>query len=156
MEAVDDERLMAAIGRIAVRAAELGEHLDLILKRLRPSEPISKWHEMMLGRKLREVIAASAESKLHGNPGLQARIVQYCEAWRTMLVPDRNSAVHSTYILDEEGVIKWDNRDGPEVVTPDGLNAMAAKLHGAAINALSLSMDIKDYLASGIVYGLNG
>jgi hypothetical protein len=33
MEAVDDERSMAAIGRIAVRTAELGEQIDAILKR---------------------------------------------------------------------------------------------------------------------------
>jgi hypothetical protein len=62
MEAVDDERLMAAIGRIAVRAAELGEQIDLILRKLRPNEPAGKWHKLPLGLKLNKAIKASNNS----------------------------------------------------------------------------------------------
>jgi hypothetical protein len=151
MEAVDDERLMAAIGRIAVRAAELGEQIDLILRRLRPNEPAGKWHKLPLGLKLNEAIKASNNGLMQANAGLRMALVEFCNDCLSLLVPNRNSAIHSTYILDDDGVIKWDSLKDPKIVTPDELNEVAAKFHAAESRAITLGMEIRDFFSSKIV-----
>jgi hypothetical protein len=150
MDPTEHEPLMAAIGRIAVRAAELGDHIDYCVSLLRPGTPKWKSARLMLGAKLEAAMEAANEGTLARNPGLKAAFVELCNACLGLL-PDRNSPVHSTYIVDDDGIVKWDNREGPEVVTVDGLNATATQFAGAASNALSLGLDIRDFINSGIV-----
>jgi hypothetical protein len=78
-------------------------------------------------------------------------LVEFCNDCLSLLVPDRNSAIHSTYIVDDHGVIKWDSLKDPEIVTPDELNEVAAKLHAAESRAITLGMDIRDFFNSKVV-----
>src|SRR5690349_1025062 len=122
MEPVDHEPWMAAIGRIAVRAAELGELIDNITSGVRPGERGKDRNGRMIGRKLSEAMEASGEGLLNGNPELASAFVTFCNHCLSLL-PDRNGAVHSTYLLDEDedekitGIIQWDSRREPQYVT---------------------------------------
>jgi hypothetical protein len=156
MEAVDHKQLMAAVGRIAVRAAELGDIIDGITKQLRPDEPWRVRNRRMIGQKLHAAMAATREGKLGGNRGLAFEIICFCRQCLRLL-PDRNSAVHSTYHLDTDrnekitGIIMWDGRDEPQFVTVKALNEKAKQFHGAQSRAAHYLLEVRDYLATGIV-----
>jgi len=106
----------------------------------------------MLKPKLETAIKASDEGQLNGNEGLRLCLVNFCNYCLTLL-PDRNSAVHSTYNVDDDGIMKWDNsgREEPSYVTIDKVNADAQKLRAATDVAVQHLIDIRDYRSSGIV-----
>jgi hypothetical protein len=73
-DATNSEPLMAAIGRIAVRSADLGEMVDLVIRRL-DTTAVKKARTMMLGNKVK-FAKDIATQKLTSAPHLRDDFVE--------------------------------------------------------------------------------
>ena len=128
----DNEPLMAAIGKIALRSAELGEIFDSIASRLDQAAS-KKCRKSMLGFKVglvRKVVEHAPV--LSGYPRLTQQFIEFCDDVDAIL-HERNSPIRSTFIQDDDSddsFVKWDNRHDPELVRIDDLNESARKFEG--------------------------
>src|SRR3954469_7104501 len=90
----DDEALMAALGRLALRAAELGELLHGIAFNLSP-EHAEKSAKSMVGARIsmaRKVVLCNSPSL-----NLKKDFMEFC-AYCESLLEKRNSPIHATLI----------------------------------------------------------
>jgi hypothetical protein len=127
-DVADNEPLMVALGRIALRSAELGKAVDDVTRQLDPAQG-KKSRRLMLGRKL-DLAQKTARAALSTEPELRDKFVLFCNDTRKLIKQVRNSPIHSTYLPDDvdDVVIKWDPEQGPEQISVDELNQYAEKL----------------------------
>jgi hypothetical protein len=147
-----NEPLMAAIGRIALRSAELAEMLDAITWRL-DHDAGKRSCEKMLGQKI-DIARKAAKSSLSPQPQLKDQFVEFCDHVSSLL-RERNSPIHSTFIPndDEGSFIKWDARSGPEFINLENLNQVASKFEDATARCLQFLLEITDLQQTGIIGG---
>ena len=155
-EIAENEPLMAAIGRIALRSAELGETIDAIAGKLDPRARL-KCKGLMLGKKI-ELTKQIVERELASYPELVNQFRSFCNHVFSLL-NDRNSPLHSTFLADDdEGArfIKWDSKIGPEVVSIADLNASAKAFEGATRKCLEYFLEVRDFKIFGAPTGRLG
>ncbi len=101
-----NEPLMMALGRLVVRASELDEDIGQVLARLCDRKTKKLSTRKSLYWKLCALKSISHQIKdLHE---IFVDLFEFCCLCLSKL-DDRNSPVHSTYLLDEDvGIIKWD------------------------------------------------
>ena len=141
------EALLSAVGLVAIRAAELGEAIDNAISRL-TGHSAARSARLQFGQKL-ACAKRVAGKRLADLPGLQKAFVDLCDDCLALL-PERHSAVHSTYFL-VGGIIKWDSRKGPEPITVAELHATATRLQAATDRLHSLVLEIRNTRGSGII-----
>lgn len=119
---------MFALGRIALRSAELGEAVDDVTRQL-DVEKGKKSRRLMLGRKL-ALAKETATTALSSAPELREQLISFCADTLSLIKQIRNSPIHSTYLHDdvEGAVIKCDTKVGPERISIEELNQYAEKL----------------------------
>jgi len=132
---------MIALGRLVVRASELDEEVGKVLKRLCDPRTKKEANRKSLRWKLEAL--KSIVSQIKSRHQALQDLSQFCCDCISQL-PRRNSPVHSTYLIDEDGIVKWDPRSGPEVIQPDEIEKDAAQLRTLTKRAVHLHRQVRD------------
>jgi hypothetical protein len=143
--------LMTALGRLVVRAAELDEDVGASLARLCDRKTKKSLKRRSLYWKLSALQSIAAQLKEADE--LFVALSDFCSQCLAKL-KDRNSPVHSTYLMDEElGIIKWDPRHGPEVIQAEDIERDAAELKRFADKAVEYNIRVRQLRAFGVLKG---
>jgi hypothetical protein len=133
--------LMIALGRLVVRAAELDQEVGELLKRL--CDPNTK--KCVNRKSLRWKLEAlkSIIHQIKNRHQILSELSQFCCDCLSHL-EKRNSPVHSTYLIDPDGIVKWDSRRGPELIQPDDIEKDATELGRLTKRAARFNRQVRD------------
>jgi hypothetical protein len=143
--------LMVALGRLVVRASELDKEVGEVLVRL--CDPWTK--ECLRQKSVHWKLTAlkSIVDQIKDSDPVLAELSEFCVCCVSQL-RERNSPVHSTYIIDEDGIVKWDPKREPKFVQPDDIEKTASELHRLAQKAVLFNRQVRDLRRfAGIIEG---
>lgn len=103
-----------------------------------------------LGRKLD--ILRSLAAQIPKELPIADELSRFCTYCQDNLV-SRNSPVHSTYIINGDGIVKWDPRRGPKSVIPEEIEKSAEALDGLKRKALEYGVDLLALREAGDLVG---
>jgi hypothetical protein len=143
--------LMTALGRLVVRASELDEDIGAVLARLCDRKTKRRLSRKSLFWKL--CALQSIAEQIRDVHKVFPDLFEFCSHCLSKL-DDRNSPVHSTYLLDEDvGIIKWDPRRGPEVIQAEDIEKAATEIKWFADRAVAYNIQVRDLREFGVLIG---